>query len=169
MHCISIIIAIFLLNDKFYIGCHFDNVPKSYRYKKISSCGGNVEKNETFIQGAIREAREEHGLIIDKQKLRLIYTKNTNYKIYKYYMVNVTPNDYYNNGITTPIEIFKEKNYINNVFSQFPPNSVINTKVDTTFLIDYDVLKSSEFKHYILPPFQKFLQSSHFKNALLNK
>lgn len=175
VHCISIIIAIYFFNDKFYIGCHFDNMPSAHRYKKISSCGGNVERDETFLQGAVREAREEHGLIVDEKNLTLIHTKETSYDIYKYYIVNVTPNDYHENEITTPSEIFGESfattsswktDYINEVFSHFPPNSVINTRVNTTFLIDYDVLQSLDYKQYILHPFQKFLRTSYFKNVL---
>ena len=63
VRCISIIIATYLYNGEVYLGCHFDNMPKKYRYKKISSCGGNVDAHESFKQGAMREAREEHGLI----------------------------------------------------------------------------------------------------------
>jgi 8-oxo-dGTP pyrophosphatase MutT (NUDIX family) len=166
---VSIIICVYEFNNKLYIGCHFDNNPSQYRYKKIGSCAGHVDEGESYTDAAIREAKEEHGLTIsDENKLQFISqninTKNN--KCYKYYCTYVLPSNYLTKDILTPDEIFYDEKYINNVFSKFPENSVINTGARSTFLIHLDVLTSQKYKKYIYSPFFNFL--TKLKNNKIN-
>lgn len=158
---VSIVIAIYSLNNKLYIGCHFDNTQTQYRYKTISACGGHVDEGESYIDAAIREAKEEHGLTINNgNKLKFI-SKNYNEKTgkcYKYFSFDVKPTDYLTSDILTPHEVFQEEEYINNVFSQFPKNSVIKTGASSTYLIDLDVLTCDLYEKYLYKPFFHFLK-----------
>jgi 8-oxo-dGTP diphosphatase len=53
-----------------------------------SGAGGSILKGETFLEGAIRELREETG--IDCKDLKLIYTITTDDTIYKGYLCVVS-------------------------------------------------------------------------------
>jgi len=158
---VSILVATYCYNNKIYIGCHFDNTPKKYRYGRIQGAGGHVEINETFEQGIIRESAEEHGLLVsDENKLEFIsenYDNNSNTR-YKYYGTNVTPQDYYPHLVTTHDEIINDMEYINKIFDLFPKGTVINTNVKTTFLIDINILCDDKYKEYVYGPFSKFLK-----------
>jgi 8-oxo-dGTP pyrophosphatase MutT (NUDIX family) len=158
---VSIVIAVYGLSNKLYIGCHFDNNPKQFRYRRISGCGGHVDEGENYVDAAIREAQEEHGLVInDKNKLEFIsknYNEKTN-KCYKYFGFDVKPTDYLTENILTPDEVFKDEKYINKVFSTFPENSVINTGANSTYLIDLDVLTSDIYGKHLYQPFYHFLK-----------
>lgn len=160
---VSIVIGVYSCNNKIFIGCHFDNTQKKYRHGKIQGCGGHVEFDESFKEGAIREAAEEHGLLIqDKDKLQFIsenYNDTFNAR-YKYYGIDVTPEDYHSHLITTPDEIINDFEYINNIISKFPEGSIINTNSETTFLIDIDVLRDEKYKDYVYGPFHNFLKKT---------
>ena len=157
---VSIVIAVYSKDTKLYIGCHFDNTETRNRFGKISACGGHVDEGESYIDAAVREAQEEHGLIIkDETKLEFI-SENVNKKSgkrSKYYGVDVTPEDYSTKDVLTPHEVMCDLNYIDNVFSKFPENSIINTGAQSTFFIDLDALTSFKNSKYIYMPFYNFL------------
>lgn len=54
----------------------------------VSGAGGSILKGETFLEGAIRELREETG--IDCKELKSIYTITANNTIYKGYLCMVS-------------------------------------------------------------------------------
>ena len=160
---VAIVIAVYSKDTKIYVGCHIDNTDKHQRKGKLQSCGGHVEFDEDFIQGAIREASEEHGLLInDRSKLQYIsehYNEIFNAR-YKYYGVDVTPNDYYSELITTPDEIIMDDENINNMLRNFPVESIIRTSVKSTFLVDIDILRDNKYRQYIYGPFHNFLKKT---------
>lgn len=160
---VAIVIAVYSKDTKIYIGCHIDNTDKQYRKGKLQSCGGHVEFDEDFVQGAIREAGEEHGLLInDKLMLQYIsecYNEKINAR-YKYYGIDVNPNNYHSELITTPDEIIMDDKNINDMLGNFPKGSIIRTTVESTFLVDLDVLRDDKYKQYVYRPFHNFLKKT---------
>lgn len=154
---ISIVMAMYHYNNKIYVGCHFEKSFQSERNGKLSLCGGHVDDGEKFIDGAMREAREEHGLVKNKEDFLFFETKKINNNDYVYYTVNVVPSDYYHKQISTHDEIIHDIVYINRILDTFPHNSVIKTGSNSVFLIDINVLRSSEYKKYVFEPTYNFL------------
>jgi hypothetical protein len=155
---VSIVIATYKINNKVYVGCHFEKSLNEKRHGKISLCAGHVEDNESYTEGAIREAEEEHGLVIyNENHLELVHSKISKNTTYNYYIINVIPCDYFTHKVSTHDEIISDLNYINNVFQHFPSNSVIPTGSKSTFLIDVSVLKSQIYSEYVYDPTRIFL------------
>lgn len=159
---IAIVVATYDANNRVYVGCHFENSVLRNRHKKLSLCAGHVDKGETFIHGAIREAREEHGLHKDERDLRLIHTRTKNNTTYKYYTIDVLPSDYYTHKIETHNEIITDQNIINDMLRHFPSGSVLNTGSDSTFLVDVDVFKMKHLEKYLYEPTIIFI-NKYFK------
>lgn len=154
---ISIVMAIYHCDNRIYIGCHFEKSFKSERNGKLSLCGGHVDDGEKFIDGAMREAREEHGLVKKREDFHFFETKKINNDEYVYYTIKVLPSDYYQNQISTHNEIIHDIVFINRILDNFPQKSIIKTGSDSVFLIDIDILRSPEYKKYIFEPTYDFL------------
>lgn len=157
---IAIVVGVYKHNGKIYLGCHFEKsiIPK--RSNKISLCGGHVEKHETMKEGAVREAREEHGIILNCKQLAQVHEYKTDTTYYVYYMVDVKPNDYHNKHIVTHNEIVNDSVFFSDIISKFPSNSIIETNARSTFLIDIEVLRLNEYKKYVFEPTYNFLKNN---------
>ena len=130
-------------------------------YSAQNGIEASSKEGESYIDAAIREAKEEHGLTISSSNKLEFISKNYNEKTgkcYKYFGYDVKPTDYLTSDVLTPHEVFQEEKYINNVFSKFPENSVINTGASSTYLIDLDVLTCDLYGKYLYQPFFRFLK-----------
>jgi len=78
------IVTIFIQNSQNQFLIQKRSPTKNGKYGITS---GHVQKNEEFIQGAIREIKEELGLNIKEDELKLFYTKKENKDIYKLYLL----------------------------------------------------------------------------------
>ena len=157
---IAIVVAVFKHNGKIYVGCHFEKSLNPKRSNKISLCGGHVENYETLDQGAVREAREEHGLLINERELTLVHEKKIGKKYYAYYTVNTTPFRYEDKYIETHNEIVNNGEFFSDIIAKFPDNSIISTGAKSTFLIDIEVLRMNQYKKYIFEPTYNFLKNN---------
>ena len=88
-------------------------------YKTLISQGGTVESNETFKEGAVREAKEEAGIKIKKSQLILVNeTVNGNTHFKNYYVI-----------------------YNNEPFVEGPPSKFENELLNINNILGYNTIK----------------------------
>jgi 8-oxo-dGTP pyrophosphatase MutT (NUDIX family) len=62
--------GVLIKQGEYYLLQHRDNIPAIVAPNKYSVWGGAVEGKESFIEAAIRELKEETGLVLDATKLK---------------------------------------------------------------------------------------------------
>ena len=78
------VVTIFIQNNQKKLLIQKRSKSKGGKYGITS---GHVQKKEEFIQGAIREIKEELGLKIEENELKLFYTKKDNKDEYHLYLL----------------------------------------------------------------------------------
>lgn len=89
-HHIVVKILVFSADGKVLITQRDKN--KSSPLKWENTCG-SILKGETPIQGAIRELKEETGIVVSEEQLKLAYTEVREPPIYKCFVAHVSGNE----------------------------------------------------------------------------
>ncbi len=90
VHHIVVEIYVFSADSKVLVTQRDEH--KSYPLK-WENTGGSILKGETPIQGAIRELKEETGITVSEEQLKLAYTEICEPPIYKCFVVRVSGNE----------------------------------------------------------------------------
>lgn len=106
------------------------------------SCSGHLEENESSISAIIREAKEEIGIEIKKEDLKLLSTMHTNFNDSGEYIFLIFTTDKYKG---TPTIMEKDKCDDLNWFNiKSLPKNLINTR---KIMID-NYLNNSNYSEY---------------------
>ena len=162
---ISILIPVYQHQNNKYVACHFEYKKTDFNSNTTSlllqSAGGfcdNEKYNTTddMLDAAIMFGYKQDGICnISRNSVKSIETIKHNAYCFYYFTVDVNLTNF---NINDDVLCCITKNpKVTELINKFPKNSCISTKVDSTFLINIDILKNTEYNDIVYKPFRQFL------------